>query len=251
MLSVASSISLFNKFVFNKFFAIWLGLAFLVVVAVEFLEKELGKPAEAAVEFLKKKGLAEVMGQFTHTGTVLYKETENQTYIPLKGKAAIQEKLDDVKGAAFTKLLRSQDKLKSLFDAHMYVDHFEFGKPLPLPILPPPLSPKSLPPASPSPPPGTAVPGSPCIMGLARRRLVSCGEFENPPSGLTCVHTSFPPPAIGETFTCQRSIKGSPCIPGAKGSCGAGTRYPSGLKCVPTSLPPPEIGEIFTCQPNL
>eukprot|EP00964_Phaeocystis_antarctica_P104266 scaffold69404_cov60-Phaeocystis_antarctica.AAC.2 len=62
LLSVASSISLFNKFVFNKFFAIWLGLAFLVVVAVDFLKKELGKPAEAAVEFLKEKGLAEVMG---------------------------------------------------------------------------------------------------------------------------------------------------------------------------------------------
>ena len=128
LLSVASSISLFNKFVFNKFFAIWLGLAFLVVVAVEFLKKELGKPAEAAVEFLKEKGLAEVMGQFTHTGTVLYKETENQTYIPLKGKAAIQKKLDAVKGDAFTKLLRSQNKAKSLLDAHMYFDHFEFGK---------------------------------------------------------------------------------------------------------------------------
>ena len=128
LLSIASSISLFNKFVFNKCFAIWLGLAFLVVVAVEFLKKELGKPAEAAVEFLKEKGLAEVMGQFTHTGTVLYKETENQAYIPLKGKAAIQKKLDDVKGAAFTKLLRSQNKATSLLDAHMYFGHFEFGK---------------------------------------------------------------------------------------------------------------------------
>ena len=70
-------------------------LDFLLTLLKIPLKKELNSTAEAAVVFLKKKGLAEVMGQFTHTGTVLYKESENQTYIPLKGKAAIQKKLDD------------------------------------------------------------------------------------------------------------------------------------------------------------
>ena len=100
----------------------------LVVEAINFLKRKLEKPADAAVEFLKKKGLAEVMGQFTHTGTVLYKETENQTYIPLKGKVAIEKKLDDVKGAAFKELQDNEEKAKSLLDAHMYFEHFEFGK---------------------------------------------------------------------------------------------------------------------------
>ena len=100
----------------------------LVREAINFLKRKLEKPADAAVEFLKKKGLAEVMGQFTHTGTVLYKETENQTYIPLKGKVAIEKKLDDVKGAAFKELQDNEEKAKSLLDAHMYFEHFEFGK---------------------------------------------------------------------------------------------------------------------------
>ena len=87
------------------------------------------KIADAAVKFLKEKGLAEVMGRYTHTGTVMYKETEDQAYVPLKGKAEIQEKLDVVKGdLAFTKLTESQDKTKSLVNAHMYFDHYEFGK---------------------------------------------------------------------------------------------------------------------------
>ena len=94
---------------------------------INFLKRKLENPADA-VEFLKKKGLAEVMGQFTHTGTVLYKETENQTYITLKGKVAIEKKLDDVKGAAFKELQDNEEKAKSLLDAHMYFEHFEFGK---------------------------------------------------------------------------------------------------------------------------
>ena len=127
MLVFASSISVLNKILFNKLFTIRLGIAFLVVVAVGFLKKWVKNPADAAVKFLKEKGLAEVMGQFTHTGTVLYKESENQQdYFSLKGKAAIQEKLEDVKGAAFRELLANKDKTKSLLDAHMYFNHFEF-----------------------------------------------------------------------------------------------------------------------------
>ena len=83
--------------------------------------------AEAAVEFLKEKGLAEVMGRYTHTGTVMYKESESQAYVPLKGKAKIQEKLD-VRGDAFDTLVTSKDKTASLVDAHMYFGHYEFGK---------------------------------------------------------------------------------------------------------------------------
>ena len=111
MLVFASSISVLNKILFNKLFTIRLGIAFLVVVAVGCL----------------KKCVKKVMGQFTHTGTVLYKESENQQdYFSLKGKAAIQEKLEDVKGAAFRELLANKDKTKSLLDAHMYFNHFEF-----------------------------------------------------------------------------------------------------------------------------
>jgi len=94
------------------------------------LDTAVDGPAEAAVEFLKEKGLAEVMGRYTHTGTVMYKETEDQAYVPLKGKAKIQEKLD-VKNDAFAKLVTSKDKKASLVDAHMYFGHYEFGSTTP------------------------------------------------------------------------------------------------------------------------
>ena len=125
----------------NRFFVIRTGLGLLgtivgtiggtIVVQVKFLKfflknnRFVKKPAKTAGEFLKEKGLEEVIRQFTHTGTVLYKESDNQTYIPLKGEA-IQEKLNDVKGAATTELRASQDKKTSLLDAHSYYNHFKF-----------------------------------------------------------------------------------------------------------------------------
>ena len=62
------------------------------------------------VEWFKDKGLAEVIGQFSNVGTVLYLYAEGMEppkhpveYVHLKGEAAILEKLD-VEGEEFLKL---------------------------------------------------------------------------------------------------------------------------------------------------
>ena len=72
------------------------------------------------IKLLKSKGLAEVLGQFSHTGTVVYIKDKDLKYVHLEG-AEIKETLD-VGGDAFEALLASWGKpadILSLFgDAH-------------------------------------------------------------------------------------------------------------------------------------
>ena len=60
------------------------------------------------IKFLKNKGLAEVLGQFSHTGTVVYIKDKDLKYVHLEG-AEIKETLD-VGGDAFEALLASWGK---------------------------------------------------------------------------------------------------------------------------------------------
>ena len=89
----------------------------------------------AFVEWFKDKGLAEVIGQFSNVGTVLYLYAEGmQTpkhpveYVHLKGEAAILEKLN-VEGDDFLKLWRRPDQdVESESHAHgASYDRLVFG----------------------------------------------------------------------------------------------------------------------------
>jgi hypothetical protein len=83
-----------------------------------FLKKKLDGAGVTAVEFLKKNGMSEVAGQFTHTGNIVYLAPEATLYVNLLGKDDIHKVLD-VGGEDFKTLLGEQkDYLKSLAYAH-------------------------------------------------------------------------------------------------------------------------------------
>ena len=93
--------------------------------------KDLG--TVALVKYLKNKGTAEVMGRFTHLGTVVYKKDETLDWMMeygwyhLTGNASIQKQLD-VGGDEFISLLGDSRKYEeSLLAAHGHFRNFAFG----------------------------------------------------------------------------------------------------------------------------
>ena len=103
----------------------WLGIGV-------FLDGKLGSPLHGVdtathdvVKFLKNNGVTEVIGQFTHLGTVVYLAAEGLNppkkgaeYVYLEGEDAIQKVLN-VKGDDFLKLwggVKGEDKYAEAFD---------------------------------------------------------------------------------------------------------------------------------------
>ena len=92
--------------------------------------------AVLVVKFLKGNGVVFVAGQFTHLGTVVYKESEGKDYRTgkpgvwsySKGTDAIQETLDVKNILEFNKLMGPTQKYgESLLAAHTYYTKLELG----------------------------------------------------------------------------------------------------------------------------
>eukprot|EP00964_Phaeocystis_antarctica_P055588 scaffold32696_cov59-Phaeocystis_antarctica.AAC.2 len=89
-----------------------------------FLLNTAGKNGVDPVKLLKSSGTTTVMRQFTHIGTVVYKKSEDSSYIYLLGKTEISGELDQ---AWKWEITIPFYRAALLVSAHAYYEEFAFG----------------------------------------------------------------------------------------------------------------------------